>query len=102
MDKRKDIIEERSKERLKKEVRKKIQTTMIGALSKIEDHFGYLWGHGEDQITREQEEYKYMFEELRTKILDNGNAQIRNIESEIDTYDVVWNKYHLTLPIRPL
>lgn len=102
MDKRKDIIEERSKDRLKKEVRKRIQTTMIGALSKLEDSLGHLWGHGEDVINKEQAVYRDIFEELRTKILDNGNAQIRTIESEIDAYDIVWNKYHLNLPIRPL
>ena len=34
-----------SKERLLKIGKKKIQTTMIGALSTLEKRFGFLWGH---------------------------------------------------------
>jgi hypothetical protein len=44
---------------------------------------------------------KEVFEELRTEILDKGNNQIRNIDSEIETYDIVWNKYHYSLPLKP-
>ena len=32
-----------SKDRLSKILKKKIQTTMIGALSTIEENFGFLW-----------------------------------------------------------
>ena len=45
-----------SKERLLRVSKKKIQTTMIGALSTIEKHFGFLWGHeSPDALTPEQE-----------------------------------------------
>jgi hypothetical protein len=42
---RKSILEQRSKIRLKKDVKKKIETTMIGALATIEKYLGDLWGH---------------------------------------------------------
>lgn len=98
---RKDIIDERSKHRLKKEIKKKIQTTMIGSLSSIERYFGFLWGEdSEEELTKEQERMRDIFEDLRTEILDKGNIQIRNADAEIESYDVSWNKYHINLPIR--
>lgn len=98
---RKDIIDERSKHRLKKEIKKKIQTTMIGSLSSIERYFGFLWGEdSEEELTKDQERMRDIFEDLRTEILDKGNIQIRNADAEIDSYDVSWNKYHINLPIR--
>ena len=98
---RKDIIDERSKYRLKKEIKKKIQTTMIGSLSSIERYFGFLWGEdSEEELTKDQERMRDIFEDLRTEILDKGNIQIRNADAEIDSYDVSWNKYHINLPIR--
>ena len=99
MDRKKDILNERSKTRLKKEISKKIQTTMIGSLSSMEKFFGFLWGEESDELTKDQVKMRDIFEEMRTDILDKGNMQIRNADSEIDTYDVVWNKYHINLPI---
>ena len=32
-----------SKDRLSKILRKKVETTMIGALSSVEEHFSFLW-----------------------------------------------------------
>tara|TARA_R100000005_G_C5001765_1_gene209023 strand:+ start:4457 stop:4780 length:324 start_codon:yes stop_codon:yes gene_type:complete len=99
---RKDkILNERSKTRLKKEIRKRIQTTMIGSLSSVEKFFGFLWGEGsESEPTKEQLQIREVFEELRTEILDKGNTQIRNSEAEIENYDIVWNKYHINLPLK--
>ena len=101
MDRKDQIINERSKTRLKKEVKKRILTTMIGSLSSIEKFFGFLWGEGsEGEPTAEQLQMRELFEELRTEILDKGNNQIRNTEAEIQNYDVTWNKYHINLPLK--
>jgi len=101
VDRKKDILNERSKTRLKKEIKKKIQTTMIGSLSSIEKYFGFLWGEESDEdLTKDQIRMRDIFEDMRTEILDKGNIQIRNADAEIETYDVVWNKYHMNLPIR--
>lgn len=100
MDRKKDLINERSKTRLKKEVKKRIQTTMIGSLSSIEKYFGFLWGEESDDLSKDQEKMRDIFEDMRTEILDKGNAQLRNVDSEIENYDITWNKYHINLPIR--
>jgi hypothetical protein len=101
VDRKKDIVNERSKTRLKKEIKKKIQTTMIGSLSSIEKHFGFLWGEeSDDELTKDQIRMRDIFEDMRTEILDKGNIQLRNADAEIENYDVTWNKYHMNLPIR--
>lgn len=102
-DRKKKILNERSKAKLKKEIKKRIQTTMIGSLSSIEKYFGFLWGDdSEIEPTKEQLQIREVFEELRTEILDKGNNQIRNSESEIENYDVIWNRYHINLPLKKL
>jgi hypothetical protein len=71
-----------------------MQTVMIGALSAVEEKFGFLWGQGSEQpLTKNQILLSDIFQVLRSQILDIGNAQIRNAETEIDTYDVEWNRY---------
>lgn len=103
MDRKQDIVNERSKNRLKKEAKKKIQTTMIGAISSIEKYFGFLWGEeSERELTKNEEYMRDVFEELRTEILDKGNSQIRSMDGEIENYQVTWEKYHINIPIRRL
>jgi len=99
-EKKKQILNERSKTRLKKECKKRIQTTMIGALSSVEKFFGNSWGDGISNPTHEQIKMRDIFEELRTEILDKGNNQIRLLEAEIENYEVIWSKYHINLPIQ--
>lgn len=97
--------EERSKavscDDLFKAVKKKIQTTMIGSLSTIEEYFGFLWNFGVDdsQLTKEQKDIKDIYEEARAKILDRGNTQIRDLELEFTNYEIVRKKYHIKLPV---
>lgn len=97
-----------SKERLTKIATTKIKTTMIGALSMIEKHFGFLWGldeNGKDtgrELSPEEQHMKELFDEtVRSEILDLGNSQMRNMTAEIQQYNVEWNRYHLQLPVRP-
>ena len=106
-DKFKTTKEERykevSKDRLLKISQKKIQTTMIGALSTIEKNFGFLWGYeSSDELTPEQEHMKELFEEVRADILDRGNNQIRNLEAEFTNYDINWLRYRITIPVKPI
>lgn len=90
-----------SKDKLFKAAKKKLQTTMIGALSTIEESFGFLWGMDlpEDQRTDEQRKIQELFEDARAKILDRGNTQIRNLEVEFVNYDITRKKYLINLPI---
>ena len=96
-------FKEVSKERLLKISKKKIQTTMIGALSTVEKHFGFLWGHeSSESLTPEQEHVKALYEEVRSEILDRGNNQARNLEAEFANYDINWLKYQITLPVKTI
>lgn len=99
MDKNK-LMNDQSKNRLKRDVKKRIRTTMVGSLASVELFFGHLWGDDPNDRTPEQKEMFEVFEQLRTEILDKGNNQIRLMESEIDNYDVKWNKFHINIPIQ--
>lgn len=103
MNNKEDLYKEKSKERLNKNCKKKVQTTMIGALSSIEEHFGFLWGHeSDDPLSEEQEKMRLLYEELRSEVLDKGNTQIRNIDAELTQYDITWNRYQYQIPVKPL
>lgn len=98
---RESRTKEISKDKLFKAAKKKIQTTMIGALSTLEEGFGFLWGMGipEDQRTEEQRKIQELYEDIRAKILDRGNTQIRNLEVEFVNYDITRKKYLINLPV---
>jgi hypothetical protein len=90
--KRKIRYKKDSEERLKKISRKKIQTTMIGALDTIEKRLGFLW--------KDDNKMRVIYETVRQEILDRGNDQIRNLDNELEQYDIEWLKYNLVLPVK--
>jgi len=89
---RSDKYKEQSKERLSDNIKKKIKTTMIGAISSIEDHFG--------ELLDSDESLSALFQNVRADILDKGNHQLRNVDVELSQYDVEWNRYNCTMPVR--
>ena len=99
--------EQRSKDvshdNLLKGAKKKIQTTMIGSLSDIEEFFGFLWGFGEAEtdLSEDQKHMKCIYEDIRAKILDRGNTQIRDLELDFINYEVSRKKYYIELPAKP-
>lgn len=99
--KREDQYKISSRDRLAKILKKKIETTMIGALSSVEDHFGFLWKDDDsEELSQERQEMKRLFQLIRSDILDKGNTQARNIDAELAQYDVHWNRYTMTLPVK--
>tara|TARA_B100000131_G_scaffold313101_1_gene348050 strand:+ start:915 stop:1274 length:360 start_codon:yes stop_codon:yes gene_type:complete len=88
-----------SKERLTKIVKKKIQTTMIGALSSIEENFGFLWTNEDGELTNDQKIMKDLYQKVRSEILDKGNNQARNIDAELSQYEIEWLKYSIQIPV---
>lgn len=78
---------ELSKERLLKFCEGKIKTTMIGAISAIEKELG-------DDIDGD---LKDSFRRIRETILDQGNNQIRSLQTELDNYDI---EYFYNIPMR--
>ena len=74
---------------------------MIGALAAFESSFGEFWGHGEETLTNEQKEFRKIWEETRTDILNNGNSQLRIAQEEIAQYTMTWNRYHVDFLVNP-
>ena len=89
-----------SRDRLSKIIKKKIETTMIGALSSLEEHLGFLWSNADGSpLTDEQTLMKDVYQEIRSEILDKGNNQARNVEAELSHYDIEWLKYSMEIPV---
>lgn len=85
-----------SKERLSKILKKKIETTMIGALSTIEENLGFLWD--DNSPLANKEEMKQLYNKIRSEILDRGNNQARNVDAELSNYDIAWLRYSIKIP----
>lgn len=97
---REDKYRQDSRERLSKILRKKVETTMIGALSSVEEHFSFLWKNGEGEMSPEQKIMYDTFQKVRSEILDKGNTQARNIEAELAQYEVKWLRYITLIPVK--
>ena len=89
-----------SRDKLFKASKKKIQTTMIGALSSIEEHLGFLWDAKDGQLTEDQVYMKDLYQKVRSEILDKGNTQSRNVDAELSQYDIKWLRYNAVIPVK--
>ena len=96
---REDKYKYDSKERLSKILKKKVETTMIGAISSIEDHFSFLWDAKGSEMTEENRFMFDLFQKVRSEILDKGNSQSRNVDAELSQYEVRWMKYSIDIPV---
>lgn len=76
-----------SKEKLKAAMRHKIKRTFVGALDAIEKEL-LEWNF------TPKERQKFM-NVVRARILGNGNDQLRNMEAELDKYNVEFIPYHI-------
>ena len=90
-----DRYQENSKKRLLNNIKKKFDTTIIGSLAAFEEEFGYLWGHGKplEELTDDELDFRDMWNDVRAKILDNGNFNLRSAQTEISQYTLSWNRY---------
>jgi hypothetical protein len=86
-----------SKDRLSKILKKKIQTTMIGALSSIEENLSFLWEEDHPKFTKQ--EITQIYNKIRSEILDKGNNQARNVDAELANYEVEWLRYSMKIPV---
>jgi hypothetical protein len=100
---RKERFLEQSRRRLDRIVCTKVRTSFIGALAAFEEEFGFLWGHNspDDQLTPEQANMLELWDCARTKVLNNGNAQLRAVRSEISNQTVEWNRHHIDFQVQP-
>ncbi len=74
-----------SRQKLKAAMRHKVKRTFVGALDAIEKELGV-------PASKENEE---LFKKLRSKILSIGNDQIRNMEVELERYNIEFIPYHV-------
>ena len=83
------------KKRLINNIEKKFRTAMIGTLARCEEQLGFLWGHGQDTNTldKNQREFRVVWENLRTEILNHCNNQLRTAIEEVSQYTITWNQY---------
>lgn len=68
---------------------KRIETTMIGALSRFENIFGYLWGHHKnhnEQLTDKEVYFDNLWQDVRNNILNHGNQQIRAMNNDMNKH----------------
>lgn len=74
------------------QVEKAIRTTMIGALSSLEENFGHLWAHGvpENELSDIEWENRQIYYLTRQGFLDKGNNQIRKLKDkpEVEYFNV--------------
>lgn len=79
---------------------RKTNTSFIGAIARFEKFFGVLWGHGKalHELGDEERYWLSVWSECRNEVLDNGNHQARNIESELSRYEVDY-KRAIVLPV---
>lgn len=97
---RDDELYKQHQERLHQErllliLRKKLSRIFIGDIQLIEHYLGELWGHGKPAEERTPEELWWFrkWQRLRTEILDNGNFQLRSVESEVLLHKVNWQRH---------
>ena len=84
-----------SKEKLSKILKKKIETTMIGALSSVEENLKFLL----DEQNPQSKEMHEIYQNIRSEILDKGNRQIRNVDSELANYTVTCTRHQYHFPV---
>jgi hypothetical protein len=80
---------------------RRIQTTMIGALARMEQNFGFLWGHDkEGELTAEEEKFADIWDFARNEILNHGNKQIRNLDTDFNRYGGIFkSNYNYTFKV---
>lgn len=68
------------------QIQKRFQTSMIGSLARIEDKFGFLWGHPKEELNDREFENREIWEDLRTEILNHCNYQMREALEDLRDY----------------
>ena len=75
--------------RLRAAATTRIRTTMVGAISAAEEVLGHLWGQGksESELTDREFRLNSLWQQVRKRIFDVGNQQIRCVEAEIEAFE---------------
>ena len=84
-DRKDDNYSRGSREKLKASMRHKIKRTFVGAL---------------DAVEKEVDD-RELFKKIRSRILSIGNDQIRNMEMELEKYNIEFIPYQVTFKQPP-
>jgi hypothetical protein len=76
------------------DIEKRMRTLMIGSIARFEESFGYLWKHGDEPSTKQENLFRDKWEDLRYELLNHGNHQIRSAVNELRSYVNNQNKYN--------
>lgn len=92
---------EDSRDRLQTIYERRLRTLFIGNIALIEKYFGHLWGHNKPKSERTEQEARWNnhWQKLRSEILDKGNDQVRDVEVELDNYDINYHGTRAVLPV---
>lgn len=87
-----NINEQKCSEILQKAACSRIETVFVGAVSKVEEFFGVLWGENEkleeDKMTPEQKMWFNKFLDLRESIFDQGNKEKKKLSGDITNFKI--------------
>jgi len=98
-DLKRSSLDEKSFKQLKNIINKRFKTVFVGAVAKIEDSYGFLWGEDdeieEEDMSKEQLKMYYLFLDLREKIFDQGNSELNRFLEEMKSYNItkIYNEY---------
>jgi hypothetical protein len=105
-----------SKKRFLKTLETKMKTAFICPLNEFEKQFGFLWGDANYNNTNvaarqlkecleragiEESLWLEIWNQVRERILTNGNNQLRALHNELETYSMHWNRYRMDLKVLP-
>lgn len=76
-----------SRQKLRASMRHKIKRTFVGCLGAIEKELGIPQDNTHEEL----------FKRLRGQILSLGNDQIRNMEAELERYNIEFIPYQFTI-----
>lgn len=82
-EKKEDNYSKGSRQKLKAAMRHKLKRTFVGALDAVESEL--------------RPDEKERFKRIRSKILSIGNDQIRNMEIELERYNIEFIPYQITI-----
>lgn len=93
---RKDKYSDASRRRLNKSIDRGCHTIFVGAIAKVEEQFGDLWGNDEidpDDMDPIQIKWYNKFMDVREQIFDQGNNELCKLLDKLDEYSIIWDKY---------
>lgn len=105
-----------SKKRFLKTLETKMKTAFICPLNEFEKQFGFIWGDSNynnsniaakqlkdclDRAGIDESLWLEIWNQIRERILTNGNNQLRALQNELETYSMHWNRYRMDLKVLP-